>query len=100
MDRRMPTVAEQVQLARDAVAYLTQYMPTDSSGEAYAVAYRSMDGVGWLQDQSRAGIAALAASCWRLGVQPYAEFSPDDLDAAEQHRAHPESFPGKAQDAH
>ena len=88
--RRKPTVAEQVQLARDAVAYLTQHVPQGDTGQAYAIAYRSMDQVPWLEDQSRAGIAALAASCWRLGVQPYAEFSTDDLDAAEQHRNHPE----------
>lgn len=86
VDRRKPTVFEQVQLARAAAAYLTQHVPTGDSGQAYAIAYRSMDDIGWLDEMSRAGIAALAASCWRLGVQPYAEFSTEALDEAAERR--------------
>ncbi len=87
MERRQPTVREQVRLARDAVDYLVKHTPeNDRLSSTYAAAYRSMQDVDWLDEKSRASIAAMASSCRRLGKRPYANFSREDLAALEQQR--------------
>lgn len=81
---RKPTIPERVQLTRDAARFIVEQVAKSDSTSPYEIAYRCLGEVMWLHPQSRDGIAAMAASCWRAGVEPYAEFGAEDLEAAER----------------
>jgi hypothetical protein len=84
MERRKPTPLEQVQLTRNAVAHLRKFADKgDRLTSMRDAAYRSLEHVEWLDDKS---IAAMASSCRRMGLEPYAKLtSSKDWAAAAVH---------------
>lgn len=84
---RKPTIPECVQLTRDAARLIADQIAQGDASPPFEIAFHGLgDVAAWLHPQSRNGIAAMAASYWRAGVEPYAEFSIEELKAVEEKR--------------